>query len=439
MLFSLTLPLWSKISAPLAIRAGGQKPCTWLGNSMIRRAMLGMSGISKPACYGHWGKFGRANWEGVPKIGLLNSCQFTNYKGVAFGGQTSWRSIIQRGLSTSQATMARMPAAMKNIKGKGRLSVQRRLSMFTTNLEREDIKLSNLIRPGIFAAFLIVGSFSWAVIEEHRRTAVRLIPFEFDNIWGLSGSITFQEPPSNIFEMIKNEWDALSEKDKLVAKIIAVNAVVFFFWQTSKRVRGYVSTRSGKRFTAGSFMEKHFLLKTDNNYAAPIILSAFSHQEVWHLGVNMFVLIDFSRVAYEVLGKEQFLAFYVSAAAFSAFISKFVKMAMRERIGSLGASGAIMALVALMVQLQPDSIMRFIFLPFVTFQAKHLFGCVVAMDVMGLVFRWKLFDHAAHLAGALFGWAFVACGAQYVRFFKPLVLENYEKGVHWWEKRKRGN
>jgi rhomboid-like protein len=28
---------------------------------------------------------------------------------------------------------------------------------------------------------------------------------------------------------------------------------------------------------------------------------------------------------------------------------------------------------------------------------------VVALDVAGLVFKWTMFDHAAHLGGVLFG------------------------------------
>ena len=28
---------------------------------------------------------------------------------------------------------------------------------------------------------------------------------------------------------------------------------------------------------------------------------------------------------------------------------------------------------------------------------------IIALDVAGLVFRWKLFDHGAHLGGTLFG------------------------------------
>jgi len=27
----------------------------------------------------------------------------------------------------------------------------------------------------------------------------------------------------------------------------------------------------------------------------------------------------------------------------------------------------------------------------------------IGLDVAGLLFRWKLFDHAAHLGGSLFG------------------------------------
>ncbi|TNN40354.1 Presenilins-associated rhomboid-like protein, mitochondrial [Liparis tanakae] len=42
--------------------------------------------------------------------------------------------------------------------------------------------------------------------------------------------------------------------------------------------------------------------------------------------------------------------------------------------------------------------------------AKRALSALVAMDAAGLVLGWRLFDHAAHLGGALFGIWYVAYG-----------------------------
>lgn len=43
-----------------------------------------------------------------------------------------------------------------------------------------------------------------------------------------------------------------------------------------------------------------------------MVLSNFSHQNAWHLGLNMLALYSFMDVSVHYLGKEQFLALYAS-------------------------------------------------------------------------------------------------------------------------------
>lgn len=43
------------------------------------------------------------------------------------------------------------------------------------------------------------------------------------------------------------------------------------------------------------------------------------------------------------------------------------------------------------------------FLPMFKFSAENAILVIMAVDVIGIAFGWKFFDHAAHLGGALFG------------------------------------
>lgn len=68
-----------------------------------------------------------------------------------------------------------------------------------------------------------------------------------------------------------------------------------------------------------------------------MVLSTFSHFHALHLGLNMFVLYSFSTPIVHVLGKEQFLALYLSSGVLSSFASLFFKVLINQPGVSLGA------------------------------------------------------------------------------------------------------
>ena len=56
-----------------------------------------------------------------------------------------------------------------------------------------------------------------------------------------------------------------------------------------------------------------------------------------HLGLNMYVLYTFSSLAISVLGKEQFIGFYLSAGVVSSFASLLFKTITKQPGLSMGA------------------------------------------------------------------------------------------------------
>ena len=80
------------------------------------------------------------------------------------------------------------------------------------------------------------------------------------------------------------------------------------------------------------------------------------------------------------------------------------KQAVRDTIlPSLGASGSIYGCFAVTALAFPDAKVSLIFLPMVPFSIGLGFGSMVTLDVAGLLLGWRMFDHAAHLGGALWG------------------------------------
>jgi len=130
-------------------------------------------------------------------------------------------------------------------------------------------------------------------------------------------------------------------------------------------------------------MTKYFLSNpAAPNNCWPMVFSAFSHYSLFHLAANMFVLHSFSTSMVTLLGKEQvclylsipftnlfsliynfdfqFVALYCSSAVFSSFCSHVFKVLSGRNAMSLGASGAICAVLV-----------RLSFLPIGSFFAEN--------------------------------------------------------------------
>lgn len=76
---------------------------------------------------------------------------------------------------------------------------------------------------------------------------------------------------------------------------------------------------------------------------------------------------------------------------------------------SLGASGALLAVIGIFGSVLPDSKLQIIFLPMFTFSASSAIKAMAAFDAVGCLAGWRFLDHAAHLGGLLFGVWYVRC------------------------------
>lgn len=191
-------------------------------------------------------------------------------------------------------------------------------------------------------------------------------------------------------------WRSLTEGQRVFAPILFINALVTLAWRVpalQKTMLRYFATSP-----------------TINSSYWSMLLSTFSHHSTLHLAANMFVLHSFSTIAVSSLGKEQFLALYLSSGVISSFTSHLYKIMVRMPNISLGASGAIMGIFGYVCAQYPDLDIRIIFLPMFSFTAGTAIKTIMALDVTGCVLRWKFFDHAAHLGGALFGIFWYAWG-----------------------------
>uniref|UniRef100_A0A667GSU2 Presenilin-associated rhomboid-like protein, mitochondrial n=1 Tax=Lynx canadensis TaxID=61383 RepID=A0A667GSU2_LYNCA len=160
-------------------------------------------------------------------------------------------------------------------------------------------------------------------------------------------------------------------------------------------------------------------------FCSPMLLSIFSHFSLFHMAANMYVLWSFSSSIVNILGQEQSMAVYLSAGVISNFVSYVCKFATGRYGPSLGASGAIMTVLATVYTKIPEGRLAIIFLLMFTFIAGNALKAIITMDRAGMILGWKFFDHAAHLGGTVFGiW--------YITYGHELTWKNREPLVKIW-------
>lgn len=196
----------------------------------------------------------------------------------------------------------------------------------------------------------------------------------------------------------------------VIPALVVANVVVFLIWQLARDNQQLVP------LMVSNFMVSPILLAQGRLWT--LLTAAFSHIELWHLVINMFVLFSFGRVLEMVLGRRPFLLFYLVAAVFSSACHCAVSLLVmgQSDIYALGASGAVSAvLIAVSLLLPRAKVLLFLVVPVPALVAGLLF---VAIDIWGLVVQSRgigsSIGHGAHLGGAL-------CGALFfVTYLRPL-------------------
>ncbi|XP_067851651.1 presenilin-associated rhomboid-like protein, mitochondrial [Heptranchias perlo] len=267
-----------------------------------------------------------------------------------------------------------------------------------------------LFKPFVFTVGFTGSSFGVAAIWQYEALKSRVQSY-FNDLrldW-----LEKHQPPKagDIRKQVNQWWNSLTEGQRTITGIIAANALVFCMWRVPSMQRTMV-----KYFTANP---------ASKTLCLPMILSTFSHYSFFHMAANMYVLWSFSSSVVSLLGQEQFMAVYLSAGVISTFASYVCKTATGRFGASLGASGAIMAVLGAVCSKMPEAKLAIILLPMFTFTASNALKAIIAMDTAGLILGWRFFDHAAHLGGALFGiW--------YVFYGHELIWKNREPLVKVW-------
>ncbi|EAS31673.3 rhomboid family protein [Coccidioides immitis RS] len=206
------------------------------------------------------------------------------------------------------------------------------------------------------------------------------------------------EPPSREHRLLPTVPPAAAT----AIGLIGANVTVFLMWKAFP--------------PAWRMLNRYFISVPLYPYSLSTIGSVFSHQQLRHLGANMFILWFIGTRLHDEVGRGDFLALYLSSGAIASLTSLAAHvLGNKLTITSLGASGAIAGLVAAWCMLHSNDKLTIAFLPrdwqeMFSANGSTFLAVIVLVEIitLALPFRIAAMDHWSHLGGyatgALVGW-----------------------------------
>ena len=152
----------------------------------------------------------------------------------------------------------------------------------------------------------------------------------------------------------------MPESEKTICALMSINIAVFACWKVP---------------VLQKYMARYFVHNPTSGRQLTLLTSCFSQRTVLHLAVNMVGLWSFGPVLHDILGREQFIALYLSlgigANVLSHQLQTFIRQ-VRPIMPSMGASGALYGLLAGTAYLYPNAVASIAFLPWIPFKIRYI-------------------------------------------------------------------
>ena len=131
----------------------------------------------------------------------------------------------------------------------------------------------------------------------------------------------------------------------------------------------------------------------------------FLHGGIWHIGLNMYVLWMFGSDIERMWGSRAFLNYYLVSGVGAGIFYSLVQF--HSQIPTIGASGAIYAILVAFAVLFPHRQIAMIFPPIVM-KARTMVLIFLGIELFnGITGSRDGVAHVAHLGGALVGYLYM--------------------------------
>lgn len=184
-----------------------------------------------------------------------------------------------------------------------------------------------------------------------------------------------------------NSYRPRQSSTPIVINLIIINALVFF-------------AQSAFDGPTNSLTNYLALWGTKTGFFSPyqLVTHMFAHASFWHILFNMYALWLFGSMLERNWGPAKFLIFYF-ICGLGAAVAELIFVPYGAAIG---ASGAVMGLLAAFAYTYPN--VQFFIIPFpFAIKAKWIVAIYVAIDLFGGISGRSGIAHFAHLGGLVTG------------------------------------
>jgi membrane associated rhomboid family serine protease len=212
-----------------------------------------------------------------------------------------------------------------------------------------------------------------------------------------------------------NSGNKIQRETPIIFNLIVINVLVF------------AAQNLVPQFNVTQWGALHYF-KSPDFKPHQLITNIFMHADLGHIFFNMFGLYIFGSILEKFWGSKKFLIFYLicgigasivlqltipfsaeqfaksaEAAEYGGYSAQLVKDYIDQYM-ALGASGAIMGIMAAFAWLFPNTELYVMFIP-IPVKAKYVIPVFVLIDLFGGIYKIKgdNIGHFAHLGGALIG------------------------------------
>lgn len=190
-----------------------------------------------------------------------------------------------------------------------------------------------------------------------------------------------------------SRYNSMNQIPLVVKNLLAINIIVWL-------AQLYFASREMHLEIWGALWS----FDTGNFKIWQLVTHMFMHGGWFHLFFNMFTLWMFGRILENFWGPKKFINFYLicglAAGAAQLFVGEFSY--------AVGASGAIMGVMAAFAYLFPNTELMLMFIP-IPIKAKYAIPGLMALDLFGGIanVQGDNIAHFAHLGGAVAGFILV--------------------------------
>ena len=154
----------------------------------------------------------------------------------------------------------------------------------------------------------------------------------------------------------------------------------------------------------------------------------FLHGGIWHIALNMYVLWMFGSEIERMWGSRAFLNYYLITGVGAGIFYSLVQF--NSQVPTIGASGAIYAILVAFAVLFPHRQIALIFPPIVM-QARTMVLIFLGIELFnGITGSQDGIAHVAHLGGALVGYLYMKRGSR-------LSLPDLNERFNQWNSRRK--